>query len=82
METMRFQDFTSSFYLIMKWVDPRLEYPNADYDHITLKGDDMKEIWLPDLYFGYEKDGRHHDVTQPNKALRIHPDGLCRYATR
>ncbi|XP_072021942.1 glycine receptor subunit alpha-2-like [Amphiura filiformis] len=76
----RTMDFSSSFYTAMDWVDTRLTYTGEKY--IILKGHDIQQFWIPDVFFMYEKEGQHHDIIQANQMLSILPDGKCRYVVR
>ena len=39
-------------------------------------------IWVPDLFFPNEKIASVHQVTVPNRLLRIFPDGKVLYSSR
>ena len=66
--------------MIMKWKDPRLTYSGGKY--IKLKGDDIDNFWLPNIFFLNEKEGHHHNISQNNRLLNILPDGRCQYWIR
>uniref|UniRef100_A0A1I8I8J8 Neur_chan_LBD domain-containing protein n=1 Tax=Macrostomum lignano TaxID=282301 RepID=A0A1I8I8J8_9PLAT len=42
----------------------------------------IDEIWLPDIIFVNEKQAKYHDITIPNKLLRVKPNGDVYYSTR
>uniref|UniRef100_A0A1I8HWS8 Neur_chan_LBD domain-containing protein n=2 Tax=Macrostomum lignano TaxID=282301 RepID=A0A1I8HWS8_9PLAT len=42
----------------------------------------IDEIWLPDIIFMNEKQAKYHDITIPNKLLRIKPNGEVYYSSR
>ncbi len=42
----------------------------------------VSEIWVPDLFFRNEKNGVRHDITVPNRLLRIWPNGTILYSQR
>ena len=75
--------YSMSLYLRQGWTDPRLAYSTAEgtgYAHaLRIHPDDMDMIWQPDLFFANERDSRWHDVTVPNKIMRIQPDGSVLY---
>ena len=74
------QDFASTFYLQLFWIDSRLSFDGERY--ITLTGTDMEKFWLPDIHFLYEKKSHHHNVIQANKRMIINHDGTCEYSVR
>ena len=75
------QDFSVTMYLRVRWHDPRLTY-NYNLTTLVLKNNDMEKLWIPDLYFLYEKNSHHHYVTQANKLMWVYPDGTSLISTR
>ncbi|XP_072020141.1 glycine receptor subunit alpha-2-like isoform X2 [Amphiura filiformis] len=73
-------DLSVTFYLHMTWFDARLKF--NEHKHITFKAHDETQIWLPDIYFLYEKRSHHHHMTQANQAMRVWPNGTARLSTR
>jgi len=43
---------------------------------------DASKLWVPDLIFLNEKEGRIHDVTKQNAFVRIQKNGDVFYSTR
>ena len=76
------QDFSLAMFFRQKWKDPRLRYPAAPEEDITLKGNDMDGVWQPDTFFLYEKHAKLHHVTLTNKLMQIKPDGRVWMSTR
>ena len=40
------------------------------------------QVWMPDTFFRNEKDGKFHDIIQPNLYVRVFPDGDVLYSIR
>ncbi|UYV81270.1 hypothetical protein LAZ67_20000607 [Cordylochernes scorpioides] len=72
-------------YLRQSWFDPRLNYSNL-VDHaqqVTLNGQDVvTRIWTPDIFFRNVKSAAFHDVTVPNKLVRMQPNGTILFSMR
>ena len=65
------------------WHDPRLELdPITPDESFTLTAGMVTQLWTPDLFFPNEKEAKFHDVTVPNRLLKIHPDGTVVYGLR
>ncbi|KAI0231533.1 Glycine receptor subunit alpha-4, partial [Lamellibrachia satsuma] len=76
-------DYRLSIYLRQKWVDPRLTFGRVgDTDHVLVTAKDIGHIWKPDLFFPNEKLATMHQVTIPNKLMRIYHNGTVLYTTR
>ncbi len=70
-------------YLRQAWRDPRLIYPPPDgKTTIRLGGGRWKEIWIPDTFFRNEKRASFHDVTVPNRLMRLNATGHLWYVTK
>nr|XP_002737456.1 PREDICTED: glycine receptor subunit alpha-3-like [Saccoglossus kowalevskii] len=63
-----------------RWNDPRLAFHGNHT--ISLNNKLVEKIWVPDLYFINEKDGKFHSITVDNKLLRISPNGDVLYSMR
>lgn len=70
-----------TFYLRQSWIDERFAYDEIDKS-VTLNYNDLNRIWIPDLFFRNEKRGMLHDMTVPNRLLRLDPDGRILYSQR
>ncbi|XP_065582925.1 glutamate-gated chloride channel-like isoform X3 [Artemia franciscana] len=67
-----------------EWVDERLsfeKFPNiGSLKYLTLT--DPNKVWMPDLFFGNEKEGHFHNIIVPNVYVRIFPKGEILYSIR
>ncbi|XP_074661152.1 glycine receptor subunit alpha-2-like isoform X2 [Tubulanus polymorphus] len=76
-------DYSIDFYLRQSWNDPRLKFtPKNFVKMIRPKASDIDKLWLPDTFFRNEKAGKTHDITVPNRLLRIYSNGDVWFATR
>ncbi|XP_006819710.1 glycine receptor subunit alpha-2-like [Saccoglossus kowalevskii] len=74
-------DFVASLFLRQRWNDSRLIFnhnSSISLNVMTLSNN----IWIPDIFFANEKEGRFHHVTVDNKLLRIWPHGEVLYGLR
>ena len=77
------QDYKVSVMLRQKWSDPRLEFAHiSNRSFLSLPGHSSDLLWVPDLIFVNEKDANVHEVTVPNKLLRIYANGTILYSQR
>ncbi|XP_066296652.1 glycine receptor subunit alpha-4-like [Branchiostoma lanceolatum] len=74
-------DYTVGIYLRQFWRDPRLVFEGLNKT-ISLDSNIRPKIWVPDLFFVNEKDGKMHAITTANKYIRIHPNGTVLYSMR
>ncbi|XP_077984703.1 glycine receptor subunit alphaZ1-like [Glandiceps talaboti] len=76
-------DYVASLYLRQRWNDSRLIFNHNSSTSITLNVVTLlSNIWVPDIFFTNEKEGRFHQVTVDNKLLRIWPHGEVLYGLR
>ncbi|XP_063950984.1 glycine receptor subunit alpha-4-like [Lytechinus pictus] len=76
-------DFGMTILLKEYWNDPRLAYGNkSDLPYLGSGKDMIEQIWAPDLFFANEKQANYHDVTQPNRLVRIYPNGDIYYSMK
>lgn len=66
-------EFTLDTYLRQTWVDERLKH-NYTYP-LVVPPKGVDKIWYPDLFVSNEKRGELHEITQPNRYIRIAADG-------
>ncbi|KAE9547908.1 hypothetical protein FO519_008877 [Halicephalobus sp. NKZ332] len=52
-----------------EWVDERLLFFSDTVPHVNFSPG--QKIWLPDTFFQNEKEGRRHEIDQPNILLRV-----------
>ncbi|XP_072020865.1 glycine receptor subunit alphaZ1-like isoform X2 [Amphiura filiformis] len=73
-------DYSMTIFFRLYWEDARLAFDGEQYE--TFAGDDMNNIWIPDIFFLYEKNAKHHDVTVTNRMLKVFPNGGLWMSTR
>jgi len=66
-------EYTMDIYLRQTWLDERLKHNHTYPLVVPPKGVD--KIWYPDLFVSNEKRGELHEITQPNRYIRINPNG-------
>ncbi|KAK2159280.1 hypothetical protein LSH36_155g03008 [Paralvinella palmiformis] len=74
-------DFKTDIFFRESWTDPRLVYTEGP-PSINLPSRFVDQIWTPDLYFPNEKEAKFHDVTMPNRLLKLFPNGTVIYSIR
>ncbi|KAK7097043.1 glycine receptor subunit alpha-2-like [Littorina saxatilis] len=74
-------DYTVSIMMALSWVQPNLKY-QYEVEFFEIDNDNMKKIWIPDLYFPNEKKASFHQVMNPNQMMRLYPDGRLEYFAR
>ncbi|CAH1776637.1 unnamed protein product [Owenia fusiformis] len=76
-------DYELNIFMREYWTDHRLAYNTSIPDEsITLDPRMIDRIWVPDTFFHNEKKGSFHDITVPNRLLRIRQDGSIEYSIR
>ena len=73
-------EYRIDIFLRQQWNDPRLSHNFNGL--LSLENSMLDSIWLPDTYFSNSKASNDHDVTVPNKMLRISVNGNVTYNTR
>ena len=63
-----------TLYLRQLWRDDRLVY-DKDMKNITLNHRQFDRLWTPDVFVRNLKAGVFHQITVPNRLIRISPDG-------
>lgn len=80
------QEFSTDVDFRQTWVDYRLEFPanqsGGNDDPVYIPEKNIDQFWIPDLYFPNEKHGVTHQITIPNRSIRIYPNGTVRYFCR
>jgi len=76
------QEFSTDLDFRGTWVDSRLSFASNVDDPIYIPHRNIDNFWIPDLYFPNEKSGKTHEITIPNRSIRIYPNGTVRYLTR
>ncbi|KAL3321048.1 Neurotransmitter-gated ion-channel transmembrane region, partial [Cichlidogyrus casuarinus] len=76
-------DYTITIVLIHYWIDERLAFaPNDPQKQMTLAADFSEKIWVPDTFFANDKESFLHDITEPNKMVRLYGNGQIFYGMR
>ncbi|XP_064637325.1 glycine receptor subunit alpha-3-like [Lineus longissimus] len=76
-------EFRVSFFMRQRWNDPRLTFePLGNETMLNLDSRMANDLWTPDLIFLMEKKGRVHDITVPNKLIRMYSNGDVLYSMR
>ena len=70
-------DYRITFFLRMKWNDPRLRFADMGRSStmLTIHPELLHKIWKPDVFFSNEKRAEFHSITTENKLLRIDHEG-------
>ena len=80
------QEYTVDIYLRQIWNDSRLDWSaialGDEQKHLVLPPMSIERIWIPDLFFSNEKNSYFHDITVPNKYIRIGRGGEVLYSVR
>lgn len=76
-------DFTLSMFLYQRWTEYRLILQTiVNVSYLELDANAIEKIWVPDLYFPNEKRSNFHDVTMPNRMLRMYETGEILFTLR
>ena len=78
-------EYTVDCFFRQMWYDPRLSYANSSWKHledITLHYDLVNKVWTPDVFFRNAKYSKSHQITVPNRLIRIYPQGRVLYSQR
>ncbi|XP_013392719.1 glycine receptor subunit alpha-3 isoform X2 [Lingula anatina] len=77
-------DFSVNIYLRQNWTDPRLAFDPQEggRDMIKLEDGYWDRLWVPDVFFRNEKKANYHDVTIPNRLMRLYSNGQIWYVTK
>ena len=79
------QDYSLSMYLRQQWLDRRLRFnPAANHNSTMLKLKDnaWNRIWIPEVVFRNEKRATFHDVSTPNRMMRLYDTGRVWYVSK
>ncbi|XP_076446366.1 glycine receptor subunit alpha-4-like [Babylonia areolata] len=82
-------DFTVSLLLHLRWRDHRLlnhhlrtTFEMEQKNFLEFDSQNIKRIWVPDLFFPNEKLASFHEVMITNKMSRLYPDASILYISR
>ncbi|OXA57059.1 Glutamate-gated chloride channel [Folsomia candida] len=82
-------EYSVQLLLREEWYDDRLKFESfrssqastSDFPpYLTIV--DTKRVWMPDIFFINEKEGRLHGIIKPNEYVRIYPDGNVLFSVR
>lgn len=78
------QDYSVSMYLRQSWRDPRLAFepPDGKTHEIRLGDGKWKDVWIPDTFFRNEKRASFHEITVPNRLMKLNATGHLWYVTK
>ena len=68
-------------YMRQSWIDPRMAYTMTDKPTV-IPARAMDMVWVPDIFFPNEKRASFHEVTVPNRLMRVYPNGTIVYSVR
>ena len=75
-------EFSVQITFRQQWYDNRLEFDDLGGKIKYLTMTDSNKVWMPDTFFRNEKNGKFHNIIQPNLYVRIHPNGDVLYSIR
>ncbi|KAL8621058.1 hypothetical protein ACOMHN_040583 [Nucella lapillus] len=82
-------DFTVSLLLHLRWRDLRLlghnlkkTFEMEQKTFLEFDSQNIKRIWVPDLFFPNEKKASFHEIMITNKMSRLYPDASILYISR
>lgn len=75
------QEYTVDVFFRQSWIDERLKF-NGPMNILRLNNLMASKIWTPDTFFHNGKKSVAHNMTMPNKLLRIMEDGTLLYTMR
>ncbi|NXS88791.1 GBRA2 protein, partial [Erpornis zantholeuca] len=75
------QEYTIDVFFRQRWKDERLKF-KGPMNILRLNNLMASKIWTPDTFFHNGKKSVAHNMTMPNKLLRIQDDGTLLYTMR
>lgn len=75
------QEYTIDVFFRQSWKDERLTF-HGPMNILPLNNLMASKIWTPDTFFHNGKKSVAHNMTMPNKLLRIKDDGTLLYTMR
>ncbi|CAH1772521.1 unnamed protein product [Owenia fusiformis] len=79
-------DYSVNIYFRQTWYEPRLakkdKRKKGESGMIKLADGMWSQLWVPDTTFRNEKKAAFHDVTIPNRLMRLYDDGKIWYAMK
>lgn len=75
------QSFDVDMYLRASWYDEREAHNFSEPKELS-KVEQLRAMWLPDLYFGNARKAIYHKVTTPNLGGFVYNDGTVSLSRR
>uniref|UniRef100_F6YG13 Uncharacterized protein n=1 Tax=Ciona intestinalis TaxID=7719 RepID=F6YG13_CIOIN len=77
-------DYTLDMFFRQRWRDERLAFKhmNKNITELKLNNNMVQRLWTPDSFFRNGKKSIAHNITVPNRLLRIDPNGNILYTMR
>lgn len=77
-------DYKIDIFLRRIWKDHRLAFNSSVYNtsEVIIDMKSMHKVWTPDIFFSNEKQAIKHEVTIPNKLLRLYANGTLLFSER
>lgn len=79
--TLCSQEYTVDVFFRQRWTDERLKF-HGPMNILRLNNLMASKIWTPDTFFHNGKKSVAHNMTMPNKLLRIMENGTLLYTMR
>lgn len=76
-----YQEYTVDVFFRQRWTDERLKF-HGPMNILRLNNLMASKIWTPDTFFHNGKKSVAHNMTMPNKLLRIMENGTLLYTMR
>ncbi|XP_059140106.1 glycine receptor subunit alpha-2-like [Physella acuta] len=82
-------DYTVGILLHLRWHDKRLtssdienRFNSIKEHYVDFDSENIKEIWVPDIFFPNEKRGSFHKIMAQNQMMLVYKDGTVLYISR
>ncbi|CAL1539755.1 unnamed protein product [Lymnaea stagnalis] len=82
-------DFTVGILLHLRWTDTRIYHDKAHnlflqskLQSLDFDSENIKKVWVPDIFFPNEKKGSFHDIMTQNQMMRLYQGGTILYISR
>ncbi|KAH9510031.1 Glycine receptor subunit alpha-2, partial [Bulinus truncatus] len=82
-------DFTVGLLLHLKWLDERIisdkakgMFDESKVESFDFDTENIKKVWVPDIFFPNEKKGSFHDIMNLNQMMTLYKDGSVLYISR
>ncbi|XP_039251861.1 gamma-aminobutyric acid receptor subunit alpha-2-like [Styela clava] len=75
-------EYTLDMFFRQRWRDERVAFKHANISELKLNNMMAQKLWTPDTFFRNGKKSIAHNITVPNRLLRIDPEGNILYTMR